>query len=412
MPRNNITCWKHSEKFMICDLQFKISTTRKTMKTQFKFTVALLLLSTINLQLSTAFAQGSLTPPGPPGPLFKTLGQVEPRTPVSSAPFAISQPGSYYLTTNLTVSTGDAITINVDGVTLDLMGFTISSTAASATGAGISLNSALSDITVLNGHIRGGVTNNGSGVYSGTGFAYGIYYSGVAPVNVLITRISVSSCLNFGINVGVGDSTLVESCTVRTVGNRGIVSSTIKNSSAIDCGTAAIYGDQVSDCRGQSSGSGYGVYAISAQNCFGQGDGNVGLYAINAQNCYGASNNNVGLGATTAVNCFGLSTNGYGISAGNALNSYGSCYNSDGIDAETAQNCEGHSFSNGVGISVSVAQGCFGSSYSGVGLFAEDASFCWGSRTHGSGTAIQAIIATGCYAEVGTNSITYKYNMP
>src|SRR5205807_9987513 len=126
--------------------------------------------------------------------------------------------------------------------------------------SGISLNSGLRNITLANGFIQGGVTNNGSGFYSGSGFAYGIFYSGTAPVNVLVSRISVSGCLNHGIYLGTADSILVESCTVRTVGGDGIVASTIKQSLAIDCGIYAIYGDQVSDCRGQSSGNA-GVYA-------------------------------------------------------------------------------------------------------------------------------------------------------
>src|SRR5215831_14797408 len=101
---------------------------------------AALLLSTLNPQLSTCFAQGSLTPPGAPAPGMKTLTQLEPRTPIASAPFTISAPGSYYLTTNVSVSAGDAITIATNNVTLDLRGFTISSTAAPSAGRGILLN--------------------------------------------------------------------------------------------------------------------------------------------------------------------------------------------------------------------------------------------------------------------------------
>lgn len=64
--------------------------------------LALLALSILNPQLSTAFAQGSLTPPpGAPAPTMITLQQIEPRTPISSVPFTITTPGSYYLTTNL-----------------------------------------------------------------------------------------------------------------------------------------------------------------------------------------------------------------------------------------------------------------------------------------------------------------------
>lgn len=66
-----------------------------------------------NLQFSSAFAQGSLTPPGAPGPTMLTLSQIEPRTPISSAPFTITAPGSYYLTANLSVTTNNGVTISV-----------------------------------------------------------------------------------------------------------------------------------------------------------------------------------------------------------------------------------------------------------------------------------------------------------
>ncbi|MBN1676619.1 MAG: right-handed parallel beta-helix repeat-containing protein [Kiritimatiellae bacterium] len=55
---------------------------------------------------------------------MKTLQQVEPRIPISSAPFTITEPGSYYLTTNLNTSAHGVI-IQCGGVSLDLMGFSI-----------------------------------------------------------------------------------------------------------------------------------------------------------------------------------------------------------------------------------------------------------------------------------------------
>src|SRR5688572_18815184 len=81
--------------------------------------------------LPSAFGQGSLTPPGPPSPTFKTLQQVEPRAPITNLPFTISQPGSYYLTTNLTSAT-TGITIAASGVTLDLLGFELAGVPGSA----------------------------------------------------------------------------------------------------------------------------------------------------------------------------------------------------------------------------------------------------------------------------------------
>jgi hypothetical protein len=224
------------------------------------FYVALVLI--FSAQLSTCLGQGALTPPAAPGPVMKSLDQIEARTAITNAssPVTISQPGSYYLTQNLTVSNGNGIKITTNGVTLDLNGFTISSTEISVTtNSGILLKlsnvseSALSDITIRNGHIRGGVTNDGSGVYSGGGFVFGINWSGGSqPENVLVSGVSVSG-LGGGIYLNRGDSVVVESCTVRTVGGIGIGASTIKNCLAIDCGGNAITGDQVSDCRGQSS---------------------------------------------------------------------------------------------------------------------------------------------------------------
>jgi len=356
--------------------------------------VAAISLATLNAQLSTCLAQGSLTPPGAPAPTMKSLDQIEPRTPISSAPFIISVPGSYYLTTNLTVSSGNAVTIATNGVTLDLNGYTISSTENPATtGYGILLNAGLSDITIANGHIRGGVTNNGSGVYGGSGFGSGIYDSGSALVNVRVKDVSVSGCLNYGIYLNIADLTVVEGCTVRTVGSYGIYASTIKASSAIDCGNSAIVGDEVSDCQGQSTGSSYGVYATTALNCYGNSSTGDGVYAFTALNCYGHSSSSYGVYVATAQNCYGDSSSG------------------TGVYAYTAQNCYGYSSGNGTGLYASyVATGCFGYSSGGTGLYTYNAAFCTGSRF--GGTAISATIANGCIAYLGTTSITYKYNMP
>jgi hypothetical protein len=70
------------------------------MNPHLKLAALALFLLTLNPQFSTCSAQGSLTPPGAPAPAMKTLAQIEPRTPIASAPFTISAPGSYYLTTH------------------------------------------------------------------------------------------------------------------------------------------------------------------------------------------------------------------------------------------------------------------------------------------------------------------------
>jgi hypothetical protein len=59
-------------------------TAKGIMKNHLVAVLVLTLLAAFNSQLSTAFAQGSLTPPGAPAPTMKTLAQIEPRTPVDA----------------------------------------------------------------------------------------------------------------------------------------------------------------------------------------------------------------------------------------------------------------------------------------------------------------------------------------
>lgn len=99
-------------------------------------------------------AQGPLSPPGPPAPMMKTLAQIEPRIPVTNAPFTIATPGSYYLTGDLIVTGAtDGVIINAPNVSLDLNGFSIRGTTSGYWGlfvSTISINSA-----IRNGSISG-----------------------------------------------------------------------------------------------------------------------------------------------------------------------------------------------------------------------------------------------------------------
>ena len=368
------------------------------MKTKIPFQL-LVCLTLIGLPapLSTARAQGSLTPPGAPTPTMLTLNQIQPRIPIS-APYNISLPGSYYLTTNIVVNFIQpvAISINASDVTLDLNGFTLSTTAnySASTGAGgIELGSGLSDVTILNGHIRGGVTYSG-GTYSEFGFGDGISYSGTQPINVHVSGVSVSGCYYYGINLGTANSTMVDGCTVQTVGNYGIEASSVCRSTAYQCGNTGIIATSASDCIGYGI-NGDGLDAITALNCYGISTNSDGInVSQNANNCYGASSGSAGTGlvASTAESCVGQAIN-LGLSANTANNCYANGNNAGGIYTHY------------------VATSCFGISSVGYGIQSYIADSCYGANT-GSTAGIDATIANSCFSSNGDGKITNKYNMP
>jgi hypothetical protein len=366
--------------------------------------LALLALVTLNSQLSTAFAQGALTPTGAPAPTMKTLAQIEPRTPISSAPFTISQPGSYYLTTNLNVTTGD--------VTLDLNGFTVSSTAPSATGTGIMLAGGNNDITILNGHIKGGVTNDNSGVFGGSGFANGILYSGTLPSNVRVTGVTVAGCLDYGIVFDDATATTVESCTVEGVGSFGIEAAVVTHSCAYLCGNHAVVARSATDCYGYCMGpSGYGVYTAVANNCYGYAN-SIAVNASTANNCFGQSAASYGVNADAASGCEGISSSGTGLSATyTATGCYGFSSSGTGLFAYAANNCYGQTSSSfGYGLNTVTANNSSGvNSSSGIGLYANHIAIgCYGLS---SGTiGLQTTIANSC--DGNSVSSAYHYNMP
>ena len=163
---------------------------------------------------STVRGQGSLTPSGAPSPGMKTLEQMEPRTPISSIPYTITQSGSYYLTGNVHAAQYIAgITIRTNRVTLDLMGFTISSDPDSTT-AGVRVmgetNAPLSRIVVKNGMIHG--------------FRYGIrceYGSDCRFSELHLTGAVYNGMLLSNAN-GTGNGNTLERCVISECGSAGI----------------------------------------------------------------------------------------------------------------------------------------------------------------------------------------------
>jgi hypothetical protein len=314
---------------------------------------------------------------------MKTLTQIEPRRPISSAPFTINTPGSYYLTQSITVGGGNAITISSDDVALDLNGFTISSTANPAAGSGVLLNGTRTNIAIRNGRIKGQVTFDGS-AYSGAGFLRGISGNATPLKNIAAVDLAVSGCQDEGIDLGSSYSSTVVRCVVHTVGGIGIIAGAVHLCSAQECGGSGILAKTASDSIGVSAAAGNGVEAHTVSNCSGESLSGAGIQAVNASNCRGVSlGGGIGLSATMASNCRGQSDSGLGLFATAASNCSGLSTSGTGLSATTASNCVGSSTTGPLGISSNGT-----------------VSYCWGARA--GGTAISANIAIGCTSGGGT----------
>jgi parallel beta-helix repeat protein len=129
---------------------------------------------------------------------MKTLEQLEPRTPISSLPYTIKYPGSYYLTGNL-ASTTNGIVIHASQVTLDLMGFTLSGAGA---GDGIRVEGTSGDER-YNVMIKRGIVN---------GFNYGLRCFSMN--NSRIEHLVVSDNSSTGVRI---DGTSSGSCNGNTL---------------------------------------------------------------------------------------------------------------------------------------------------------------------------------------------------
>jgi hypothetical protein len=304
------------------------------------------------LTTNFTFAQGDLNPPpGGPTATMKTLDQLEARTPIpktSGSPvagphFIISQPGSYYLTGNITVSTGDAIVIpdGVNDVSLDLNGFTIASTlTGSASGSAIDMPGAHSRITVCHGNISSGTTVTYQGVATPAGFQNGI--DGFNALHVNVTQVHVNGVASRGIFALRGN---FSECTASHCGISGLSGEIVTNSSADNCGA-------------------FGISALNATNCNGEAGSAYGLNCSeNATNCTGFSYNSRGINCSSnATNCTGISIYGTGFYCeGNATNCRGTSSNANSYGmsvAGTASSCRARNTAGGPAIYAAIAIGC------------------------------------------------------
>ncbi len=187
--------------------------TRKTpARTALSLSVLALLVT------ATALYAGPLTPPvGPVAPTAKPLAEVEPRVAINLANtpgdadslFRITQPGSYYLTGNVTGVAGKhGIEIAASGVTIDLNGFDLVGVPAMGAFDGVTVTVAnLVNIAVRNGSVRDW---GDEGVDFGT----------INAINSRVENIRASG--NAGNGIRAGDGAVVASCTAFDNASSGI----------------------------------------------------------------------------------------------------------------------------------------------------------------------------------------------
>jgi hypothetical protein len=258
--------------------------------------------------LATTARAGTLDPPaGPVAPTGRTTQEIydkvartpsgfaEPRIPVQSLPssafaqFVISQAGSYYLSDNITgVSGKSAILIQASGVSLDLMGHSM--TGVTGAQSAIKANAGLASVRISGGTLRSwplgaielvnvngcvvtdiAIDSSGSyGIDAGLGSTVMACAVRGSPVAGILCTGVVAQCSVTGAGVGITCAGTVDSCVVGGSGTLGISAggATLVTRCRIDGPATGIdfaaEGGMVRDCVLRGNSTARGVQALSA----------------------------------------------------------------------------------------------------------------------------------------------------
>ncbi|HEU6449391.1 MAG TPA: right-handed parallel beta-helix repeat-containing protein [Verrucomicrobiae bacterium] len=235
-------------------------------------------------------AQGALTPPGAPAPTMKSLSQIEPRTPISSLPFIITNSGSFYLTTNLYLGTGEnGISISANDVTIDLNGFTLTGSPAAGSGSGIYVDYIHTNIVVRNGNLEDWGFRGLEAEYTYNSQFVQLRASGNQDdgldTGIDSTVIQCTAANNVWVGINASAASSVRNCTATDNGNNGISvnagsvvfgCASTGNGGGISTGT----GCTVSACSAkQNGGDGFSISQSTIVDCTAQGNSYRGIVA-------------------------------------------------------------------------------------------------------------------------------------
>ena len=320
---------------------------------------------------------GPLDPPaGPVTSTGKTLTEVEPRIAISAANtpgdadshFRITAPGSYYLTGNITATTGRiGVQIASSHVVLDLNGFTIEGSADALAGIRSETPGAVG-LTIRNGVIRS-FPNEGIDLDT-----FGLVESCVIE--------DIQAIGNGGIGIAAGQSTIVRDCLAEDNGGDGVRTS---------------FGALVQNCVSRNNnGSGFvldlGGAIVNAVATSNGGSGIVVAGRGSITGCVARSNDDAGIDAlssriTDCVSTFNTGA-GFDVSLGCVVTecqsfanqTHGFVVGSDCRVIDCSSNSNGTTIADGSGVLVT------GSDARIEGNTANDNDF--GIRVTGSGNLI------------------------
>lgn len=332
---------------------------------------AVLLAGSVVSLAAFTLTAGPLDPPsGPVGSSYKTLGEVEPRIAISAlntpgdddSLYRITQPGSYYLTGNVTGVAGKyGIEIATSGVSIDLNGFELIGVADALSGIYLSQpdtrntsvrNGAVShwpqtgiNLAIVNyaGRLENlrAESNGADGIAGGNAYTIsgcsamengsnGIVAFTAASVTNCTSRgngfhgfsfslaANLNNCTSYGnsqTGFSTSDGALISQCSAYSNGNDGFV---LASGEIRSCTSANNAGDGIqvnsqnivigNSCRNNGTGDGAGIHVTGADN------------RIEGNNCSGADRGiDVDLAGNYIVgnSCSGNTTN-WDVVAGNA----------------------------------------------------------------------------------------------